>query len=91
MDPAEAEKYFSFQKNKEGTYNIHRKENVIREQLELTGYFVILTNNSKNPEYILNVYRTKDVVEKSFDNIKMNLIWKDCGSIRMKQWRIGYS
>ena len=47
-----------------------RKEDFIREQLELTGYFVILTNDSKDPEYILNIYRTKDVVEKSFDNIK---------------------
>jgi len=73
MDSAEAEKYFSFQKNKEGTYNIHRKEDVIREQLELTGYFVILTNDSKDSEYILNIYRTKDVVEKSFDNIKNEL------------------
>lgn len=35
MDSAETEKYFSFQKNKEGTYNIHRKEDIIREQLEL--------------------------------------------------------
>lgn len=73
MDSAEAKKYFSFQKNKEGTYNIHRREEVIREQLELTGYFVILTNDSKDSEYILNVYRTKDVVEKSFDNIKNEL------------------
>lgn len=73
MDSAEAEKYFSFQKNKEGTYNIHRKEDVIREQLELTGYFVILSNDSKDSEYILNIYRTKDVVEKSFDNIKNEL------------------
>jgi len=23
-----------------------------------------------DPEYILNIYRTKDVAEKSFDNIK---------------------
>ena len=73
MDSTEAQKYFSFQKNREGTYNIHRKEDFIREQLELTGYFVILTNDSKDPEYILNIYRTKDVVEKSFDNIKNEL------------------
>ena len=43
---------FGKQKNKEGTYNIHRKEDVIREQLELTGYFVILSNDSKDSEYI---------------------------------------
>jgi len=73
MDSTEAQKYFSFQKNREGTYNIHRKEDFIREQLELAGYFVILTNDSKDPEYILNIYRTKDVVEKSFDNIKNEL------------------
>lgn len=73
MDSTEAQKYFSFQKNREGTYNIHRKEDFIREQLELAGYFVVLTNDSKDPEYILNIYRTKDVVEKSFDNIKNEL------------------
>lgn len=73
MDSAGVRRYFSFQKNKEGTYNIHRKEDVIREQLELTGYFVILTNDSKDAEYILSVYRTKDVVEKSFENIKDDL------------------
>ncbi|MCI8966542.1 MAG: hypothetical protein HFH75_02995 [Lachnospiraceae bacterium] len=69
-DSTEVQKYFSFQKNKKGTYNIHWKEDFIREQLELTGYFVILSNDSKDPEYILNIYRTKDVVEKSSDNKK---------------------
>ena len=54
-------------------YNIHQREDIIREQLELAGYFVILTNDSKDSEYILNAYRTKDVVEKSFDNIKNEL------------------
>ncbi len=73
MESAEAKRYFSFQKNKEGTYNIHRKENLIQEQLKLAGYFVILTNDSKDAEYILSVYRTKDVVEKSFDNLKNDL------------------
>ena len=66
-------KLSAFQKNKEGTYNIHRKEDIIQEQLELAGYFVILTNDSKDAEYILSVYRTKDVVEKFFENIKDDL------------------
>lgn len=73
MDSAEAKKYFSFQKNGEGSYNIHRKEDVIRKKLEFSGYFVIMSNDSKDSEYILQVYRTKDVVEKSFDNIKNDL------------------
>lgn len=73
MDSAEAKKYFSFQKNKEGSYNIHRKEDVIQKKLELSGYFVIMSNDSNDPEYILQIYRTKDVVEKSFDNIKNDL------------------
>lgn len=69
----EAKKYFSFHKNKEGTYNIHRKEDVIQAEIQYAGYFVLLTNDSKNAEYTLEVYRTKDVVEKSFDNIKNEL------------------
>lgn len=32
-----------------------------------------MSNDSKDPEYILRIYRTKDVAEKSFDNIKNDL------------------
>lgn len=65
--------YFSFQKNKEGTYNIHRKNDVIDSEKEMAGYFVILTNHYTDPQGVLEIYRNKDIVEKSFDNLKNDL------------------
>lgn len=68
-----AKHYFSFQKTKDGTYNIHRKTDVIDAEKALAGYFVILTNHYKDPQQILEIYRRKDVVEKSFNNLKNDL------------------
>lgn len=67
-----AKKYFTFHKSKNGM-NIHRREDVIDEETRLSGYFVIMTNDCKDPKEILGIYRTKDVVEKSFDNLKNDL------------------
>lgn len=72
MAPA-AKKYFSFHKRKDGGYNIHRNEEVIEQERSLSGYFEIMSNDSKDAKYVLEVYRTKDVVEKSFDNLKNDL------------------
>jgi transposase len=69
----QAGRYFSFNKNKDGSYNIHRKTDVIDAEKRLAGYFVILTNHYKNPTEVLEIYRMKDVVEKSFDNLKNDL------------------
>ena len=68
-----AKHYFSFHKTKDGRYNIHRKKDVIDSEKKLTGYFVILTNHYKNPQQLLEIYRNKDVVEKSFNNLKNDL------------------
>jgi transposase len=69
----QAQHYFRFEKKKSGTYNIHRKAGVIEEEVRNSGYFVILTNHYKNPQPVLEIYRQKDVVEKSFDNLKNDL------------------
>lgn len=69
---AVASKYFTTRNSKNGLI-IHRNEEAINKEIALNGYFVILSNDSKNAEYILNIYRTKDVVEKSFDNLKNGL------------------
>jgi transposase len=71
-DSKEVKKYFTVRNSKNGLH-IHRNEEVIREKTELSGFFVILTNDSKDAEYNLDIYRTKDVVEKSFDNLKNDL------------------
>ena len=51
------------------TYN----EQAIREHTRNFGYFVLLSNKIKDPKQALEVYRTKDVVEKSFCNLKNRL------------------
>lgn len=66
------QKYFKTRNSKNGLH-IHRNEEAIQKETELNGFFVILTNDSKDAQYTLDVYRTKDVVEKSFDNLKNDL------------------
>jgi hypothetical protein len=51
------------------TYN----EDAIREHTGEFGYFVLLSNDIKEPVEALWVYRNKDVVEKAFDNLKNRL------------------
>lgn len=50
----------------------HRKNNV--------GWFVMITNDIKDPIKALEIYRRKDTVEKSFDNLKNDL---DCKRLRI--------
>ena len=66
------QKYFIIRNTKNGLH-IKRNEEAIRKKTELNGYFVILTNDSKDPKYILELYRTKDIVEKTFNNLKNDL------------------
>jgi len=40
------------------------------------GYLVLISNDIKDPIEALTVYRAKDVVEKSFDNLKNTLDMK---------------
>ena len=68
-----AKRYFTFQKTKDGSYNIHRRTNIIEAEKKYAGCFVILTNHYKDPQQVLEIYRNKDVVEKSFNNIKNDL------------------
>jgi transposase len=68
-------KYFTLRKTKTGI-NIHRNEEAINKRLDNSGYFVAMTNDSKDSRYVLQVYRTKDCVEKAFENIKNDLDMK---------------
>ena len=67
-----AKKYLFCRKSQNGIH-IRRKTQAIEKDTALYGFFVILTNDSKDPRYVLDVYRTKDVIEKSFDNLKNDL------------------
>ena len=67
-----ASKYLTWRRSKNGLH-IHRNVQAIEKDTALYGFFVILTNDSKDARYVLEVYRTKDVIEKSFDNLKNDL------------------
>lgn len=49
------------------------KEDAVRKSRKLYGYFVLLSNEVKDPIKALELYRTRDVVEKAFGNLKERL------------------
>jgi transposase len=57
----------------EGGYTINVREDVIAQSLETAGWFVLVSNHINNPQEAYDVYRMKDVVEKSFWKYKNNL------------------
>jgi transposase len=44
-----------------------------RERIHNCGYFALLSNEIKDPEVALEIYRNKDLVEKAFCNLKNRL------------------
>ena len=55
---------------------IEHDEKGIREHVRNCGYFFLLSNEVKNPEVALEIYRNKDLVEKAFCNLKNRLDMK---------------
>jgi len=51
-------------------------EEVQRHRDRYAGFFCIMSNKIKDAREALNVYRTKDVVENSFDDLKNHLDMK---------------
>jgi hypothetical protein len=49
------------------------REDVIAKALGTTGWFVLLSNCAEDPQATHDIYRMKDVVEKSFMKYKNNL------------------
>jgi len=55
---------------------IEHDEKGIRERIHNCGYFALLSNEIKDPEVALEIYRNKDLVEKAFCNLKNRLDMK---------------
>jgi transposase len=53
--------------------SVSYNESAIGEHMNDTGYFVLLSNDIKDPVAALRVYRKKDMAEKAFDNLKERL------------------
>lgn len=71
------DKYFFINRSKDGKLGYIRNHKAINEQLEKCGFFLIAeTDFKKSTAEILEIYRKRDVVEKSFDNLKNELDMK---------------
>ena len=66
-------KYFTIHETPVRRKKIEVNEEAIRKARTLYGYFVLLSNDVKDPIKALELYRTKDVVEKAFGNLKDRL------------------
>lgn len=68
------DKYFYINRAKDGRLGYIRNHMAIDEALSLCGFFAIgETDFKKTTTDILEIYRRRDVVEKSFDNLKNSL------------------
>jgi len=51
-------------------YTVNIRYDVIEEQLQYTGWMVIVSNHIEDAVEAINIYRSKDVVEKGFMRLK---------------------
>ena len=76
------DRYFFINRSKDGKLAFRRNNQAIDEQLALCGYFLIAeTDFTKTTAEILEIDRSRDVVEKSFDSLKNELDMK-----RLHKW-----
>ena len=66
-------KYFVVHESPVRGIRVEVKEDAVRKARKLYGYFVLLSNEVKDPIKALELYRTRDVVEKAFGNLKERL------------------
>jgi len=67
------EKYFMVKETPKRGVQIQYIEDAIQKRMGQFGYFVLLSNDIKDPVAALEVYRRKDMIEKAFDNLKERL------------------
>jgi transposase len=70
------EKYFMIKETPKRGIQIQYKNDAIQKRMEQLGYFVLLSNDIKDPVTAIEVYRRKDMIEKAFDNLKERLEMK---------------
>jgi len=66
-------KYFTCHETPKRGLKIEAKQEAINEAQKNFGYFVLMSNGIKDPVEAIKVYRTKDLIEKSFGNLKERL------------------
>ena len=66
-------KYFNVSETPKRGVKVVPKQEAIDEAVKNHGYFALLTNEIKDPVEALFTYRSKDLVEKAFGNLKERL------------------
>jgi len=69
-------KFFHCKTTPKRGVTVEAKEEAIQEHIKTFGYFVLLSNEIKDPTLALSIYRNKDLIEKSFGNLKNRLSMK---------------
>ena len=69
-------RYFAITGTPGRRLRIEHDEKGIRERVRNCGYFALLSNEIKDSEVALEIYRNKDLVEKAFCNLKNRLDMK---------------
>lgn len=67
------DKYFTVTDTPKRGRKITPNEDAMKEAAKNYGYFALLSNEVKDPFDALSVYRSKDIVEKGFGNLKDRL------------------
>ena len=67
------DRYFEVTTTPKRGKKIQPKEDAMRQTARNYGYFALLSNEVKNPFEALSLYRSKDIVEKGFGNLKDRL------------------
>ena len=71
------DKYFYINRSKDGKLGFVRNYEAIDKELRTCGFFLIAeTDFKKTTAEILEIYRRRDTIEKSFDNLKNELDMK---------------
>jgi len=66
-------KYYEIKETPVKGVSLTAKQNAIDEKLKYSGFFALISNSVKEPLNALDIYRSKDVVEKAFGNLKERL------------------
>lgn len=67
------DKYFQVKTTPVRGSKLQYNEQTIQDHIKHFGYFALLSNEIKDPSEALYVYRNKDLIEKSFGNLKNRL------------------
>lgn len=67
------DKYFTVIETPKHGRKVEAKEDMMKAAIKNCGYFALLSNEISNPFDALSIYRSKDIVEKGFGNLKERL------------------